>query len=180
MAEWGASPPGPVRPAVRPGPPPEYLSKDETNLGRGAAVTPVLEARGLWKVFGPRAAARLNAGADRAALMAAGLMPAVCDVSLTVGQGEILVIMGLSGSGKSTVLRCLSRLIAPEKGTIRFQGRDILMASEAEMTAIRRHKMGMVFQHFALLPHLTVLENVAFPLEIQGLDRRRASNARAP
>jgi glycine betaine/proline transport system ATP-binding protein len=88
-----------------------------------------------------------------------------------VRAGEIFVIMGLSGSGKSTLVRCLSRLVEPTAGEILFEGRDLLSAGEAEMTRIRRHKMGMVFQHFALLPHLTVLENVAFPLEIQGMAR---------
>jgi glycine betaine/proline transport system ATP-binding protein len=103
----------------------------------------------------------------------------VRDVSLEVREGEIFVIMGLSGSGKSTLIRCLSRLVEPTAGEILFNGRDLLRASEAEMIDIRRHKIGMVFQHFALLPHLTVLQNVAFPLEVQGVDRaRREARAR--
>jgi glycine betaine/proline transport system ATP-binding protein len=85
-----------------------------------------------------------------------------------VHEGEIFIIMGLSGSGKSTFLRCMSRLIEPTAGQVIFDGKDLLKASEAELIDIRRHKMGMVFQHFALLPHLTVLENVAFPLSVQG------------
>jgi glycine betaine/proline transport system ATP-binding protein len=80
------------------------------------------------------------------------------------------VIMGLSGSGKSTLVRCLSRLVEPTAGEIAFDGRDLLRASDTELIEIRRKKMGMVFQQFALMPHLTVLENVAFPLEIQGVD----------
>jgi glycine betaine/proline transport system ATP-binding protein len=84
--------------------------------------------------------------------------------------------MGLSGSGKSTLVRCMSRLIEPTAGAVLFEGQDLLKASEAELIALRRHKMGMVFQHFALLPHLTVLGNVAFPLEIQGV--RRAERER--
>jgi glycine betaine/proline transport system ATP-binding protein len=80
--------------------------------------------------------------------------------------------MGLSGSGKSTLVRCLSRLIEPTAGEILFEGRDLLRMREREMIELRRHKMGMVFQHFALLPHLSVLGNVAFPLEVQGIDRR--------
>ena len=104
---------------------------------------------------------------------------AVRDASLDLYRGEILVVMGLSGSGKSTLVRCLSRLIEPSCGSVTFQGRDFLAASKKETINIRRHKMGMVFQHFALLPHRTVLENVAFPLEMQGLPReQRNKNAR--
>jgi glycine betaine/proline transport system ATP-binding protein len=80
--------------------------------------------------------------------------------------------MGLSGSGKSTLVRCLSRLIEPTGGEIFFQGQNLLSATPAEMIEIRRHKMGMVFQHFALFPHRTVMQNVAFPLEVQGVDRK--------
>ena len=92
----------------------------------------------------------------------------VRDASIDVNTGEILVIMGLSGSGKSTLLRCMSKLIEPTHGQVFFEGNDLLKASEKELIDIRRHKMGMVFQHFALLPHRTVLQNVAFPLEVQG------------
>jgi len=133
-----------------------------------------LSCQNLWKVFGPRAAealARLGPGPTTADLQGAGLVPAVRDVTLSVAAGEIFVIMGLSGSGKSTLLRCLARLIEPSVGGITFQGRDLIAATETEMTALRRHKMGMVFQHFALLPHLNVLDNVAFPLQVQGVAR---------
>ena len=78
--------------------------------------------------------------------------------------------MGLSGSGKSTLLRCMSKLIQPTDGQVFFEGKDLLKASDKELIEIRRHKMGMVFQHFALLPHRTVLQNVAFPLEVQGIE----------
>jgi glycine betaine/proline transport system ATP-binding protein len=101
----------------------------------------------------------------------AGLIGAVRAADLEVREGEIFVIMGLSGSGKSTLVRLLSRLIDPTGGEILFEGRDLLALSKKEMIDIRRHRMGMVFQHFALLPHLTVLGNVAFPLEVQGVDR---------
>jgi glycine betaine/proline transport system ATP-binding protein len=134
-----------------------------------------LSCRGIWKIFGPRAAEFL-AGRSRPVtaedLAAANLIGAVRDASLSVKRGEIFIIMGLSGSGKSTLLRCLSRLVEPTAGAVEFEGRDLLKLSEAELIEIRRHKMGMVFQHFALLPHLTVLENVAFPLAVQGIARK--------
>ena len=97
-------------------------------------------------------------------------IPAVRDASIDVKTGEILVIMGLSGSGKSTLLRCMSKLIQPTDGQVFFEGKDLLKATDKELIEIRRHKMGMVFQHFALLPHRTVLQNVAFPLEVQGIE----------
>jgi glycine betaine/proline transport system ATP-binding protein len=90
-------------------------------------------------------------------------------VGFDVHVGETFVIMGLSGSGKSTVVRCLSRLIEPDHGQVLLNGKDLLAASDRELIEIRRHKMGMVFQNFGLLPHLTVLENISFPLRLQGL-----------
>ena len=141
-----------------------------------------LVCRNVWKVFGARSATHLAAlGANPTVeqLQAQGLVPAVRDASLEVAEGEIFVIMGLSGSGKSTLVRCMSRLIEPTSGEVLFNGQNLLTASEAEMIDIRRHKMGMVFQHFALLPHLSVLDNVAFPLSIQGVPRpQREARAR--
>ncbi|HKG75189.1 MAG TPA: glycine betaine/L-proline ABC transporter ATP-binding protein [Aestuariivirgaceae bacterium] len=134
-----------------------------------------LSCRSIWKIFGPRAAeflASRSGPVTQADLTAANLIGAVRDASLSVKRGEIFIIMGLSGSGKSTLLRCLSRLVEPTAGAVEFEGRDLLKLSEAELIEIRRHKMGMVFQHFALLPHLTVLENVAFPLAVQGIGRK--------
>ncbi|MFN3936987.1 MAG: glycine betaine/L-proline ABC transporter ATP-binding protein [Gemmobacter sp.] len=144
------------------------------------AETPVLCARSLWKLYGPATARLLAGGArpDAEALRAAAVVGAVRDVSLEVARGEIFVIMGLSGSGKSTLVRCLARLIEPTAGQVIFDGVDLTAASRADLIRIRRHRMGMVFQHFALLPHLTVLENVAFPLRIQGV-ARAAREARA-
>jgi glycine betaine/proline transport system ATP-binding protein len=132
--------------------------------------SPVLVCRHVWKVFGP--GGRHVAGpASSGVTVPAGHVAAVRDVSLEVNEGEIFVIMGLSGSGKSTLVRCLSRLIEPSAGEILFKGENLLAASDRRMIEIRRHHMGMVFQHFALLPHLDVLSNVAFPLEIQGIAR---------
>ena len=139
-----------------------------------AAPRPKLECRDVWKLFGPAAAetlARSNGNPDPAALAEAGLVCAVRAVNLDVRDGEVFVIMGLSGSGKSTLVRCLSRLVEPTAGEILYDGRNLLAASSAEMIEIRRRKMGMVFQHFALLPHLSVLDNVAFPLKIQNVPR---------
>ncbi|APZ50762.1 quaternary amine ABC transporter ATP-binding protein [Salipiger abyssi] len=138
-----------------------------------------LSCRGLWKVFGPRPHAFLErhdhrpAEADFAASHHVG---AVRDVSFDVHEGEILVIMGLSGSGKSTLIRCLTRLIEPTAGRMEFENRDLLKLSRVEHLRLRRDKLGMVFQHFGLLPHRTALDNVAFPLEVKGVDKeaRRA------
>jgi glycine betaine/proline transport system ATP-binding protein len=130
----------------------------------------------VWKLFGPEPERFLReqpGGATPERLAASGLIGAVRDASLAIRTGEIFVIMGLSGSGKSTLVRCMSRLIEPTAGRILFEDEDLLGVSEARLIEIRRHKMGMVFQHFALLPHLTVLGNVAFPLEVQGAERAR-------
>jgi len=139
-----------------------------------------LVCKSLWKIFGSGAEAFLNSNPspDENALRTAGLIGAVRDINLSVHDGEIFVIMGLSGSGKSTLVRCMSRLIEPTAGQILFDGQDLLSADTRTMVDIRRHKMGMVFQHFALLPHMTVLGNVAFPLEVQGM-AREAREARA-
>ncbi|MGI9482873.1 MAG: quaternary amine ABC transporter ATP-binding protein [Hyphomicrobiales bacterium] len=142
--------------------------------------TAKLSCRSVWKLFGQNAERflRSNPAPSLDELNAAGLIAAVRDVSLDINPGEIFVIMGLSGSGKSTLVRCMSRLIEPTSGEIVFNGEDLLKASDQEMIDIRRHRMGMVFQHFALLPHLTVLGNVAFPLEVQGINKA-AREARA-
>ncbi len=138
-----------------------------------AEATITLRCRNVWKLFGQGADAFLARHPDPSdeQLVAAGLVRAVRDVSIDVRHAEIFVIMGLSGSGKSTLVRCMSRLVEPSHGEIVFQGENLLRKSERELIDIRRHKMGMVFQHFALLPHLTVLDNVAFPLTVQGVAR---------
>lgn len=139
-----------------------------------------ITCRGLWKVYGNNAKAVLGdtlakdgSGVDaRASLRRKGLVPAVCGVDFDVRRGEIFVIMGLSGSGKSTVVRCLTRLVEPTCGTIDLDGQDMLAANEAELIEIRRHRLGMVFQNFGLMPHMTVLDNVAYPLRVQGVERK--------
>ena len=128
----------------------------------------------LWKLYGAGGAKFLRETGGKVApgeLERAHLIGAVRDVSLDIREGEIFIVMGLSGSGKSTLVRCLSRLIEPTAGELMLDGKDLLKATEAELIEIRRHKMGMVFQHFALLPHLNVRDNIAFPLFIQGIGR---------
>ena len=102
-----------------------------------------------------------------------GYIIAVDNVSLEVHEGEILIIMGLSGSGKSTLLRCLSRLIESTDGKVDFEGKNLLTMSSEYLIQLRRHKMGMVFQNFALLPHKTVLQNIVFPLQIRDKDIKK-------
>ena len=139
----------------------------------------MITADDLWMVFGAKAEAGLaearRDGADVSAvagcLAERDLIPAVRGVSFEVTEGELFVIMGLSGSGKSTVIRCLSRLIEPTAGRVDIDGEDILSASKQALIELRRHKMGMVFQHFGLFPHMTVADNVAFPLKVQGIER---------
>lgn len=111
-------------------------------------------------------------------ICADGYIAGVKDVTVDVARGEMLVIMGLSGSGKSTLVRCLSRLHDITGGVIEVEGQDIMALSEKDLIELRRSKMGMVFQSFGLLPHRTVLENVAFPLEMRGQDKH-ARRARA-
>ena len=136
----------------------------------------ILSCENVWKLFGKNAERFFQDHDSKSVsdetLADAELIGAVRNANIQVKSGEIFIIMGLSGSGKSTLLRCLSRLIEPTAGVISFEGENLLAKSESEMIQIRRHKMGMVFQHFALMPHLTVLGNVAFPLEIQGIEQK--------
>jgi glycine betaine/proline transport system ATP-binding protein len=130
--------------------------------------------RHLWKVFGPDPEgflARHASAPSEEDFKSNGYIGAVCDVGFEVLAGEIFMIMGLSGSGKSTLIRCLTRLNDPTSGEILLEGRDLLKARESELIELRRRKMGMVFQHFGLLPHRNVLSNVAFPLEVRGEGR---------
>ncbi|UWQ32424.1 glycine betaine/L-proline ABC transporter ATP-binding protein [Leisingera sp. M527] len=145
------------------------------------AATPVISCKNVWKLFGAQPEQYLksltgNPGFDE--IRQAGYIAAVRDVSLDIAKGEMLVIMGLSGSGKSTFVRCLSRLIDITGGEVQVDGQNIGEMSEKELIGLRRNKMGMVFQSFGLLPHRTVLDNVAFPLEMRGQDRH-ARRARA-
>ncbi|WP_424569705.1 quaternary amine ABC transporter ATP-binding protein [Streptomyces sp. CH-036] len=164
----------------------ETLKAAEPAGNAGAAATDenaVFSVRNLWKVFGPKAD-RIP-GSEHAALPpaelreATGCTAAVRDVSFDVRKGEVFVVMGLSGSGKSTLVRCLTRLIEPTSGTLAIDGEDVLAMDRSRLRELRRHRAAMVFQHFGLLPHRTVLDNVAYGLEIQGLSKaeRRAKAA---
>jgi len=136
-------------------------------------MNPILETRGLFKVFGEQpeqAFTLLEKGVDKdGILQKTGLTIGVNDVSLSIQAGEIFVIMGLSGSGKSTLVRLLNRLIEPTKGSVLLKGKDIAHISEQELREVRRKHISMVFQNFALMPHMTVLENAAFGLELAGM-----------
>ena len=132
----------------------------------------VIKCESVYKIFGENAKQMLeNAGGkvDAKTFQEAGCIVGVNNASFDVSKGELLVIMGLSGSGKSTLLRCISRLTDATSGKIFIDGQDLLSLKNKELIELRRNKMGMVFQSFALLPHKTVLENIAFPLQIKGL-----------
>jgi glycine betaine/proline transport system ATP-binding protein len=135
----------------------------------------------VWKIFGPqpeRVRPLLDAGASRADILAqTGHVVAVRDVSLQMHQGEIFVVMGLSGSGKSTLVRCITRLIEPTWGEILIDDQNVVALSETQLRDMRRHKMSMVFQRFGLFPHRRIIENVAFGLEIRGVERKEREAA---
>ncbi|MCY4114915.1 MAG: glycine betaine/L-proline ABC transporter ATP-binding protein [Chloroflexi bacterium] len=130
---------------------------------------------GLWKVFGPRPERVFqpeHASKSRAELQdELGLVTGLRDVSFSVEKGTVFVVMGLSGSGKSTLVRCLIRLIRATRGQVHFDGEDILTYSQAQLIEFRRRKIAMVFQHYGLLPHRSVIDNVAVGLEIRGVDK---------
>jgi glycine betaine/proline transport system ATP-binding protein len=160
----------------------------ETPLARrsapapGDSTKPTISVRGLWKLFGP-AEQRLFGTPDidlpnDELRRRHGTTVAVRDVSFDVRPGEIFVVMGLSGSGKSTLIRCLTRLIEPTRGEILLDGEDVRKADAERLRELRRRRFSMVFQHFGLLPHRRVIDNVAFGLEIRG-DARPERLARA-
>jgi glycine betaine/proline transport system ATP-binding protein len=141
----------------------------------GAGSTPVVRVDGVWKIFGAKADSIIgtpDADLPRSELRAkTGCVAAVRDVSFEVWPGEVFVVMGLSGSGKSTLVRTLIRLIEPTAGSIEIAGQDVVGASAQQLRELRRHSVSMIFQHFGLLAHRRVLDNVAFGLEIQGVPK---------
>ena len=153
---------------------------DDMGAAASTSDQPALTVNSLWKVFGPRAdkiVGSPEAELSRAELLAqTGCTTAVRDVSFEVAPGEVFVVMGLSGSGKSTLVRCLTRLIEPTSGEITIDGEDVVGMSDSRLRELRRHHVSMVFQHFGLLPHRKVIDNVAFGLEVRGeskSDRRQ-------
>jgi len=132
----------------------------------------IIKCEAVYKIFGAGAKKMLqdvSGNVDAKTFQEAGCIVGVNNASFEVSKGEMLVVMGLSGSGKSTLLRCISRLTDATAGKIFIEGQDLLSLKNKELIELRRNKMGMVFQSFALLPHKTVLENIAFPLQIKGM-----------
>ncbi|MDT5019372.1 MAG: glycine betaine/proline transport system ATP-binding protein [Mycobacterium sp.] len=138
---------------------------------------PTLTVSNLWKIFGPKADKVIgtpDADLPRSELLEkTGCVAAVKDISFEVAQGEVFVVMGLSGSGKSTLVRCLTRLIEPTAGKVVIDGNDMTTASAAKLRELRRNYVSMVFQHFGLLPHRKVIDNVSYPLEVRGEDKAK-------
>ena len=133
---------------------------------------PVIKCENVYKIFGANAQKMLqdsNGNVDAKVFQENGCIVGVNNASFEVAKGEMLVVMGLSGSGKSTLLRCISRLTDATGGKIFIEGQDLLQLNNKDLIDLRRNKMGMVFQSFALLPHKTVVENIAFPLQIKGI-----------
>ena len=140
---------------------------------------PVIRCDSVYKIFGDNAESMLkkaNGVVDAAKFQEAGCIVGVNNASFEVHKGELLIIMGLSGSGKSTLLRCISRLTDATAGNIYIDGEDLMSMNNKKLIEMRRSKMGMVFQSFALLPHKTVLENIAFPLQVKGISTSESMN----
>jgi glycine betaine/proline transport system ATP-binding protein len=137
----------------------------------------IIKCESVFKIFGDNAQKileRSNGSVDAKEFLQAGCIVGVNNASFEVHKGELLILMGLSGSGKSTLLRCISRLTEPTAGKIFIEGEDVLKMNSKELIELRRNKMGMVFQSFGLLPHKTVLENIAFPLQVKGLSTQES------
>ena len=148
-----------------------------------ASGAPMISVKNLWKVFGANADKVVSSplvDLSRSDLRAqTGNTIAVRDVSFDVAPGEVFVVMGLSGSGKSTLVRCMTRLIEPTQGSMTFEGEDILKVDNARLRELRKTRFSMVFQHFGLLPHRNVIDNIAYSLEINGVnkaDRHKRAN----
>src|SRR4051812_49005382 len=133
----------------------------------GAAAEPAIQVTALTKIYGPRGGATSSRGWFKSKAAEKKPKAAADDVSFSVAPGEFFVIMGLSGSGKSTVLRMLNRLIEPTSGELLIGGRDVATMPDEDLRQLRNRKINMVFQHFALFPHRTVRENAAYALHVR-------------
>jgi glycine betaine/proline transport system ATP-binding protein len=151
-----------------------------TSIGGVGETNSSITVRGLWKVYGPKPERIVGselADLPRRQLEAqTGNVVAMRDIDMDVVPGEVFVVMGLSGSGKSTLIRCLTRLIEPTVGTVKIGDVDVTKADRDTLLDVRRNKVSMVFQHFGLLPHRTLTDNVAFGLEVRGEDRKQRRN----
>ncbi len=148
-----------------------------TNTNSNNNDKPVIKCDSLYKIFGENVddlMRKSNGRIDVEKFRQAGCIFGVNDASFEVHKGEMLIVMGLSGSGKSTLLRCISKLTDSTAGSISIDGEDLLAMTPKELIELRRNKMGMVFQSFALLPHKTVLENIAFPLQVKGTSTKES------
>ena len=141
-----------------------------------------VSCRNAWKIYGPKAdriVGTPDADLPRAELLEkTGCVAAVRDVSFDVMPGEVFVVMGLSGSGKSTLVRMLNRLHEPTAGQVLLDGEDVLQFDDDRLREVRRRKISMVFQHFGLFPHRRIVDNVAFGLEVQGIEKDDATRAK--
>jgi glycine betaine/proline transport system ATP-binding protein len=156
------------------------MTQTDERPGVTAGSEAALSVRELWKIFGDRADKIIgtpDADLSRKELQnKTGCVAAVRDVSFDVAPGEVFVVMGLSGSGKSTLVRLLTRLIEPTHGTVHLGGEDITSASDNQLRNVRRKQVAMVFQHFGLLPHRKVVDNIAFGLEVRGEGKTERRN----
>src|SRR6195952_2736700 len=150
-----------------------------TQESKGDA-TPALHVEGLWKIFGPKADKIMgtpDAQLSRKELQTkTGHVVGIRDVGFDVAPREVFVVMGLSGSGKSTLVRLLTRLIEPTAGTVELYGEQVTGMDDSALLDTRRRKVSMVFQHFGLLPHRKVVDNVAFGLEVRGEGKSKRRN----
>lgn len=140
-------------------------------MERNASSDIVISVKGLYKIFGPDPQGALEdvkRGKSKKDLASSDHILAVHDINIEIERGKIFVVMGLSGSGKSTFLRCINRLLEPTSGSIMIDGIEVTSLSRKELLNLRLHKLGMVFQHFALLPNRNIVDNVSFGLEVKG------------
>jgi len=153
---------------------PELRQEDKSDSQQ--SVTPKVQVRNLWKIFGKTQSIDIDSfdksKSKQQLLEELGLVVALANVALDINEGETFVVMGLSGSGKSTLLRCINRLIEPTRGEVTIDGENVTTMDVEQLRKLRRHKMSMVFQHFALMPFRSILDNVAFGLELRGVSEK--------